>query len=87
MIGTPSFGLRLTTEKFYSPRGRSCSGVGVIPDIDITGTYSAARPESARALSLEDSQAAPAPASPVTDVFLSRALEESESLIQRQRSL
>ena len=81
-------GLRLTTEKFYSPRGRSYCGVGVIPDIDLTGTYAAARPESSRAVSLEEAQAEKiAPVSPVTDIFLSRALEESESLIQHQRSL
>ncbi|MBR2694534.1 MAG: PDZ domain-containing protein [Thermoguttaceae bacterium] len=81
-------GLRLTTEKFYSPRGRSYSGVGVIPDIDVTGTYAAARPESARAVSLEDAQAeSVSPVSPVNDIFLSRALEESESLIRHQRSL
>ena len=60
----------------------------MIPDIDVTGTYSAARPESARAVSLEDAQAGGvSPASPVTDVFLSRALEESESLIQHRQSL
>jgi len=81
-------GLRLTTEKFYSPRGRSYSGVGVIPDIDVTGTYAAARPESARAVSIEDAQAeSVSPVSPVNDIFLSRALEESESLIRHQRSL
>lgn len=28
-------GLRLTTEKFYSPRGKAYSGVGVTPDIDL----------------------------------------------------
>ncbi len=28
----PIAGLRLTTEKFYSPRGRAYSGVGVLPD-------------------------------------------------------
>lgn len=29
-------GLRLTTEKFYSPKGKAYSGVGVIPDIDLS---------------------------------------------------
>ena len=31
----PIAGLRLTTEKFYSPKGRAYSGVGVTPNVDI----------------------------------------------------
>ena len=31
----PIAGLRLTTEKFYSPTGRAYGGVGVIPDIEV----------------------------------------------------
>lgn len=31
----PIAGLRLTTEKFYSPKGRAYAGVGVIPDVDV----------------------------------------------------
>ena len=81
-------GLRLTTEKFYSPRGRSYSGVGVIPDIDITGSYAAARPESAKAVSLDESARpqAQSPA-PISDICLSRAIEETENLIQNQSAL
>ena len=81
-------GLRLTTEKFYSPRGRSYSGVGVIPDIDITGSYAAARPESAKAVSLDESDRAKVqPLPPVSDICLSRAIEETGSLIQNQNAL
>ena len=81
-------GLRLTTEKFYSPRGRSYSGVGVIPDIDITGTYAAARPESAKAVSLDESARPKVQSlSPVSDVCLSRAIEETETLIRNQSAL
>lgn len=32
----PIAGLRLTTEKFYSPKGNAYAGVGVHPDVDIT---------------------------------------------------
>ena len=81
-------GLRLTTEKFYSPRGRSYSGVGVIPDIDITGTYAAARPESAKAVSLDESARPKVqPLSPISDVCLSRAIEETGNLIQNSSAL
>ncbi len=31
----PIAGLRLTTEKFYSPNGRAYSGVGVFPNVDV----------------------------------------------------
>lgn len=43
-------GLRLTTEKFFSPNGRAYSGLGVTPDIDLStpdtpkGQYTVARP-------------------------------------------
>lgn len=79
-------GLRLTTEKFYSPKGRSYSGVGVIPDIDITGSYAAARPESAKAVSLENSDAEndTAAENPISDICLQRALEESEVILSAQ---
>ncbi|MGI5831857.1 MAG: S41 family peptidase [Thermoguttaceae bacterium] len=81
-------GLRLTTEKFYSPRGRSYSGVGVIPDIDISGAYAVARPEAARAVSLEETQnEGVQPVSAISDICLARALEVSEHLIQKQNAL
>lgn len=32
----PIAGLRLTTEKFYSPKGRAYGGVGILPDVDIS---------------------------------------------------
>ncbi|MBP5620876.1 MAG: S41 family peptidase [Thermoguttaceae bacterium] len=31
----PIAGLRLTTEKFYSPKGRAYGGVGVLPDVEV----------------------------------------------------
>ena len=43
-------GLRLTTEKFFSPNGHAYSGFGVTPDIDLStpdtpkGQYTVARP-------------------------------------------
>lgn len=36
----PIAGLRLTTEKFYSPTGRAYGGVGVIPDIEVFASAS-----------------------------------------------
>ncbi|MGI6401336.1 MAG: S41 family peptidase [Thermoguttaceae bacterium] len=36
----PIAGLRLTTEKFYSPKGRAYAGVGVTPNVDITHALS-----------------------------------------------
>ncbi len=32
----PIAGVRLTTEKFYSPQGRAYGGIGVLPDVDVT---------------------------------------------------
>ncbi len=32
----PIAGLRLTTEKFYSPKGRPYGGVGVLPNVDVS---------------------------------------------------
>ena len=32
----PIAGLRITTEKFYSPKGRAYAGVGVTPDIEVS---------------------------------------------------
>jgi len=39
-----SFGLCLTTAKFYSPSGRAISGNGVLPTVSVEPTYIAARP-------------------------------------------
>lgn len=77
-------GLRLTTEKFYSPRGRSYSGVGVIPNIDISGEYAAARPAAAKAVSLEEAQNAPQTENivPNADVCLARALSEADRVLR-----
>lgn len=41
---TASFGLCLTTAKFYSPNGRSISDNGVLPTVPVKATYIAARP-------------------------------------------
>lgn len=38
----PIAGLRLTTEKFYSPKGRAYAGVGVLPNVDLTDALNAA---------------------------------------------
>lgn len=35
----PIAGLRLTTEKFYSPNGRAYGGVGIIPDVDVSQNF------------------------------------------------
>jgi carboxyl-terminal processing protease len=43
---TASFGLCLTTAKFYSPSGRAISGNGVLPTVPVEGTYIAARPNA-----------------------------------------
>lgn len=32
----PIAGLRITTEKFYSPKGRAYAGVGITPDIEVS---------------------------------------------------
>jgi carboxyl-terminal processing protease len=38
------FGLCLTTAKFYSPSGKAISQNGVAPDLEVSPTYIAARP-------------------------------------------
>ncbi len=43
---TASFGLCLTTAKFYSPSGRAISGNGVLPTVPVDATYIAARPNA-----------------------------------------
>jgi carboxyl-terminal processing protease len=43
---TASFGLCLTTAKFYSPNGRAISGNGVLPMVPADATYIAARPNA-----------------------------------------
>ena len=75
-------GLRLTTEKFYSPRGRSYSGVGVQPDIDITQStgYVAARPIEA------DQIAANTASAHDSDPCLAAALQEAEKIAARQQT-
>ncbi len=37
----PIAGLRLTTEKFFSPKGRAYGGVGVLPDVEVSATHDA----------------------------------------------
>lgn len=39
----PIAGLRLTTEKFYSPKGRAYAGVGVTPDVVVEGDSKTSR--------------------------------------------
>lgn len=41
-----NFGLCLTTAKFYSPSGKAISQNGVTPDLEVSPTYIAARPNS-----------------------------------------
>ncbi|MDR3111295.1 MAG: S41 family peptidase [Planctomycetaceae bacterium] len=35
-VGTRIAGLKVTIQKYYSPSGLSCSGVGVVPDIEVS---------------------------------------------------
>jgi len=69
-------GLRLTTEKFYSPKGRAYSGVGVTPDIDLSGRYTAARPNPAA-----DNGESAEP-----DETMERGIAEAQKLITRRRT-
>ena len=80
-------GLRLTTEKFYSPLGRSYSGIGVIPDVDVSNLYAAARPESVKAVSLDSLAAMESQKSDsdtASDICLAKALEETESILAKR---
>ncbi len=70
-------GLRLTTEKFYSPKGRPYSGNGVVPDVDLAEEYMAARP-------LLDEDGQPQQSAGLTDRFMERGLEEAARLSLRR---
>ena len=74
-------GLRLTTEKFYSPRGRSYSGVGVLPDVAVENEYAVARPL--------DEEPADKPAAdaenPDADPCLRAALNQAGIITARRR--
>ena len=54
---TASFGLCLTTAKFYSPSGRAISRNGVVPTIPVDATYIAARPNSDGKITLDNEDA------------------------------
>lgn len=65
-------GLRLTTEEFYSPKGRAYSGVGVTPDVDLAQEYAAAYPND----SDEGDK---------SDRPMERAVAEAEKIAPRRR--
>ena len=81
----PLAGMRLTTEKFYSPRGRAYSGVGVEPDIDIAQRYEVARPENITAAQAaqnpQDKTVEPAEPSRPTDVCMDTAVELADKIV------
>lgn len=76
-------GLRLTTEKFYSPRGRSYSGVGVLPDVAVENEYAVARPldEESTAAAVADGT------NPDDDPCLRAALRQADSIAARRGSI
>ena len=45
----PIAGLRITTEKFYSPKGKAYAGVGVTPDIKVSAPATFTPPSDSRA--------------------------------------
>ncbi|HVX11112.1 MAG TPA: S41 family peptidase [Pirellulales bacterium] len=66
-------GLRLTTAKFYSPKGYPYSGVGVKPDVQVA--HRVARPN------LDDAEQT----APATDEAMEQALREARFQINRRR--
>ncbi len=74
---TARAGLRLTTEKFYSPRGNGYSGIGVQPDIEV---YTAGRPIDGQ-LKLYDPASA---TDPDEDPYLQTALETARRILARR---
>lgn len=79
-------GLKLTVEKFYSPSGISCSGIGVVPDILVEDAppemerYLVARPiDGQTGASL---QPAPRiPSSAPTDPYMLKAVETARKMM------
>ncbi|MDO5309685.1 MAG: S41 family peptidase [Planctomycetia bacterium] len=50
-ITAPIAGVRLTTEKFYSPNGRAYGGVGVLPNVDVERL---AQEQASRAVTMQE---------------------------------
>ena len=72
-LDTVEAGIRLTTAKFYSPRGRAYSNQGVRPDIEVPG-------ETA----LRTAISAGAPPDPASDRQLAAAVQASRQLLSRR---
>ena len=85
--GRPIAGLRLTTEKFYSPKGLPYSGIGVSPDINIAENEDS--PNDAQEYRVSRPADGESDASPQKEIdyCLNRALDETERILANSPQL